>query len=99
MFLTDVEPPGTSNNRDVCVVAQVNAALLLKNLPPHLRNLMVTRTQVRSTPAAAARAAAITRQAPSAAATMPVAPNSALQVRPRAQIHDLCLPSKVLGTS
>jgi hypothetical protein len=37
---------------------QVNAALLLKNLPPHLRNLMVTRTNARAGPAAAMAVAA-----------------------------------------
>ena len=35
--------------------AQVNATLLLRNLPPHLRNLVVTRTRGRAAQGAGVR--------------------------------------------
>ena len=48
--------------------AQVNAGLLVAHLPPHLRNLVVTRTHPRAPPgsSAAAAKAALLRQAANA---------------------------------
>ena len=58
--------------------AQVNATLLLRNLPPHLRNLVVTRTHGRAAPgsSAAAAKAALLRQAQAGPAPQVRAPLS-----------------------